>query len=266
MSKAAAAGSGAKSSRDKTKHRDDDADAPDNAPPPEPGGYLDRSYSPLTSLIFVAPMVLFYELSLGWGGGSAGAEAPPSLVAFSLLRKFFNFFGATGQLLPSGTLIGLLLTWHLLRTERWRFRLTDLAGMVVESVLLAVPLVALGTLLSYLLPRIMLAGVSGLTTPQTAALCVGAGLYEELIFRLMILTFVSLLAGERKRSGVLAVLVSAVLFSAYHYLGAEPFHPRTFTFRTLAGIYFGALFLFRGFGVTAGSHAAYDLVVVFGLL
>ena len=57
------------------------------------------------------------------------------------------------------------------------------------------------------------------------------------------------------------VATSAVLFSLYHYLGPESFHWQSFVFRTLAGIYFGCLFLTRGFGVTAGSHATYDILV-----
>jgi hypothetical protein len=57
------------------------------------------------------------------------------------------------------------------------------------------------------------------------------------------------------------VLGSAVAFSAYHYLGAEQFDLPTFAFRTVAGVYFGGMFLARGFGVTAGSHAAYDVLV-----
>jgi hypothetical protein len=58
------------------------------------------------------------------------------------------------------------------------------------------------------------------------------------------------------------VLLSAVIFSGYHYLGAETFQFRTFAFRSLAGIYFGVLFLTRGFGVTAATHAAYDILVL----
>jgi hypothetical protein len=60
---------------------------------------------------------------------------------------------------------------------------------------------------------------------------------------------------------LLLVVLSASLFSAYHYLGSETFHWRIFVFRMAAGVYFAAIFLFRGFGLTAGSHIAYDLLV-----
>ena len=107
-------------------------------------------------------------------------------------------------------------------------------------------------------------------------LCLGAGIYEELVFRLIILTVLSLVIKDlllfpARMTGMTVVLLSAVMFSAYHYLGSEAFHWhavaswRTFAFRTLAGIYFGVLFLTRGFGVTAATHAAYDILVLLAL-
>jgi membrane protease YdiL (CAAX protease family) len=94
----------------------------------------------------------------------------------------------------------------------------------------------------------------------------GAGIYEELVFRLIGFTVLNLILLDLlhfpKPLGILLiVLISAFLFSAYHYLGYEAFQWRTFVFRTAAGVYFGTIFLLRGFGVTAGSHAAYDLIV-----
>jgi len=65
---------------------------------------------------------------------------------------------------------------------------------------------------------------------------------------------------EKRLSMLLIVVVSGILFSLYHYLGNEPFYWPSFIFRTVAGIYFGVLFMFRGFGVTAGAHTAYDII------
>ena len=58
--------------------------------------------------------------------------------------------------------------------------------------------------------------------------------------------------------GVLAVLISAVLFSWHHHLG-EPFEMGVFLFRTMAGVILGFLFWFRGFGVCVYTHAMYDV-------
>jgi hypothetical protein len=97
-------------------------------------------------------------------------------------------------------------------------------------------------------------------------LSVGAGIYEELIFRLIgfaLLHFVVCDFLSIRASVALPVMVglSAVAFSLYHYWGPEPFAVQTFVFRTLAGAYFGVVMLWRGFGITAGCHAGYDILI-----
>jgi len=65
-------------------------------------------------------------------------------------------------------------------------------------------------------------------------------------------------------AAILMMLISGMLFSAYHYLSPmePPFQMRTFVFRSVAGIYFGGLFVTRGFGVTAATHAFYDIFIL----
>ena len=41
----------------------------------------------------------------------------------------------------------------------------------------------------------------------------------------------------------------------------DAFDLTSFLFRFSAGVFFGALFLARGFGVAAGTHAFYDILV-----
>jgi membrane protease YdiL (CAAX protease family) len=74
--------------------------------------------------------------------------------------------------------------------------------------------------------------------------------------------FGDLLGIRRAWSYLLMVAISSLLFAAYHYLGNEAFQWRTFAFRTVAGAYFGAIFVWRGFGITAGCHTAYDMILV----
>ncbi|MHC4260286.1 MAG: hypothetical protein ACYSTF_07755 [Planctomycetota bacterium] len=73
---------------------------------------------------------------------------------------------------------------------------------------------------------------------------------------------------SRRNSIILSVLVSATLFSAHHHVDflsgqlyqRAPFSPTEFGFRTIAGVYFAVLFAIRGFGITAGTHAFYDII------
>jgi membrane protease YdiL (CAAX protease family) len=93
---------------------------------------------------------------------------------------------------------------------------------------------------------------------------IGAGIYEELVFRLILMSVLMILLQntlgfERKTSVIVSVLLSAGLFSAHHHISA-PVNWVEFGFRTAAGVYFAALFAIRGFGVTAGTHAFYDII------
>ncbi|MBN1506488.1 MAG: CPBP family intramembrane metalloprotease [Sedimentisphaerales bacterium] len=103
---------------------------------------------------------------------------------------------------------------------------------------------------------------------------VGAGIYEELIFRLVLICalmvlFQDVIGMDHKNAVILSVLISAALFSAHHHhimyinghLGrGGPFTWTEFVFRTAAGVYFAALFAIRGFGIAAGTHAFYDII------
>jgi membrane protease YdiL (CAAX protease family) len=62
---------------------------------------------------------------------------------------------------------------------------------------------------------------------------------------------------------IVAVTTTSLLFAAAHYVGpyGDPFNGFTFLFRSLAGVFFSILFVYRGFGITAGTHAAYDILV-----
>jgi len=99
-------------------------------------------------------------------------------------------------------------------------------------------------------------------------LSIGAGLYEELVFRVALVGGLFLLLrrfvnGSRK-AYITAALIGAFVFSLVHYTGpyGDPFLMSSFTFRFLFGLALNALFLVRGFGVAAWTHALYDSMVV----
>jgi len=105
---------------------------------------------------------------------------------------------------------------------------------------------------------------------------IGAGIYEEFVFRLILICllmflFQDILKVSRQNSIILSVLIAAVLFSAHHHIffvngqfhTGEPFSVSKFIFRTIAGIYFAVLFAVRGFGITAGTHAFYNIIATF---
>jgi len=245
---------------------------------PSSGGhaasYWQLSRTPLTSLLFTLPLVLAYEggvLLLGRGSPRNGADV--------WLRHLLDAIGF-GQyfLLPLLTVTGLLV-WQFLAHDRWRTSLRVLPGMAAECLLWAVVLVGVARLQQSLWPPPHgLLQWETVHVPANAALgwqsvlsrligyC-GAGLYEEVLFRLLMLpvgVWVCQRAGFAPlAAGFWAIVLSSLLFSAAHYVGplGDTFALYSFTFRAVAGLFFAILFLLRGFGIAAGTHFCYDLLV-----
>jgi len=182
-------------------------------------------------------------------------------------------------LLPLLTL-GLLGGWHYVSRQPWRFSPSMLYVKLAECVLLALALVVIArvqanlqSLVTRMPPPTMLRASLGGTLESVVRRFVaymGAGIYEELLFRLMLLP---VLASVLKWLGCNEIwslaggaILSSLAFAGAHHLGplGEPFQWYAFLFRASAGIFFAALFVYRGFGIAAGTHAAYDMLV--GLL
>lgn len=103
---------------------------------------------------------------------------------------------------------------------------------------------------------------------------IGAGIYEELIFRMILICLLliimqDLLVIKKSHSVIIAVIISSLIFSLHHHIifingsftQGEPFNVLRFSFRVLAGIYFAILYAVRGFGISAGTHAFYDIII-----
>jgi membrane protease YdiL (CAAX protease family) len=157
---------------------------------------------------------------------------------------------------------------HLVGRHPWRFDAFVIPGMLGESLLWTAPL--------FVFDRVLQTARLAIAASERQAvwfdevvLSLGAGLYEELVFRLICITalsilFVDLFKLPRVAAAVLVMILSAALFAAHHHypLGSEPFHATRFAFRTGAGLYLSALFIFRGFGIAAGCHGLYNVIVV----
>jgi hypothetical protein len=190
---------------------------------------------------------------------------------------FGNYF-----LLPV-LVVGILLGWHHTTRQPWHVPRGVLWGMAVECVVLAfclrvishIEAFALGALLSSVSGAAKAAALAAAASSKTAGLIafLGAGVYEELLFRLILFCAV---AWAFRRAGVAgatatatAVLATSAIFAAAHYVGpyGEAVLWREFAFwygalfRFLAGVFFSALFAVRGFGIAAGAHAGYDILV-----
>ncbi len=74
---------------------------------------------------------------------------------------------------------------------------------------------------------------------------------------------ISLCGGKGRGRTIGAVVLTSLCFAASDDVGphGEVFRWYTFTFRFVAGGFFAVLFVYRGFGVAAGTHAFYDIFV-----
>jgi hypothetical protein len=243
------------------------------------GEYARQTRRPLVSLAFVLPLLIAYEggvLFLGAGAVRNGADV--------WLRQFLDQLGFGQYFLLPALTVGVLLAWHHTTHERWKISAPVLYTMFAECAVLAWVLVLVGRTQSVILHTLLSAqGTTVETTHATiwalgggsaawaAALgFMGAGVYEEVLFRLVLLPPVRLgvtrLGLVRGLGIVAAVVLTSLVFAGAHYVGrqGEPFELFSFLFRFTAGAVFATVFVCRGFGIAAGTHALYDIFVSFG--
>ena len=106
-------------------------------------------------------------------------------------------------------------------------------------------------------------------TATKVMLALGAGVYEELVFRVLLVSLVAVIARRVFRwrpvvAAIVAVVCSALIFAIFHYVGpyGDPLRLDSFMFRFIGGLAFSALYVTRGFGITAWTHALYDLLTL----
>jgi membrane protease YdiL (CAAX protease family) len=237
---------------------------------------------PLACLVFLLPLLAIYEAGVLWAGGENPATVRNGADAW--MRSLLETAGVPfGFVLPA-LVVAVLMGWHVYFRHPWKVSGETLMGMFAESLLFAFALIVAGQLQNLAFeklgnPEIPLAvraaevppkGMVGGETAAEAITYVGAGIYEEVLFRLCLLPacfgLFRLLQLNITWSAVMAVVSTSLLFSLAHHVGptGEAFRLFPFTFRLVAGLFFSALFVLRGFGITVGTHAAYDLLV--GLL
>jgi len=251
--------------------------------------YFDLSRRPLQMLIFLAPFIALYALGTWQYGTDPETGEVITISAYRRLIDFFAIFGVTGLYLPGAALVVVLLVWHVLLRDRWEVHFGVPVLMWVESFLLTIPLLVLDQILTRRTSMPRAAGSTELLALMSAGpitefpwqtrlvLSIGAGLYEELLFRMVAIALVHFvlvdLGRMKDRTGTMAaVFIAAVAFTLYHDLstgavgtvggGGASVDPYLVLFYMLSGLYFGALFVMRGFGIAVGVHAVYDIFVI----
>lgn len=257
--------------------------------PSLPNSYAERTSRPIYALAYLLGFLALYELGILFIQPEALTQSliqpEGQVVAFYWVRTALYHLGFSVRMTWVAAplvVIVILLTLQATSKSSWHVKAGDFILMTVECVLLAIPLIVLSLLLNRTSQPEAPAVTAALSTVVQNRLLVdivtgiGAGIYEELVFRLLLICLLMLLfqdvCGLKKSTAVfLSVVISAVTFSAHHHFfyangqfyRGEAFTVGKFIFRALAGVYFAALYAVRGFGVTAGTHAFYNILAAF---
>jgi hypothetical protein len=230
--------------------------------------YLSSTRHPWAGFLFLLPLLLAYEGGVLWLGGDQAAELRNGADAW--MRWVLEVFGAGHVLVAPAVVLAVMLVWSWWRwADRPEDPITTWFGMAFESALFAAVLWQFSRNFGPIIDGL---GIKLQITVRTAPpgqilTFIGAGIYEEVLFRLGLFGGLALLLRAVRIpwlvAWILAASAAAAAFAAAHNVGpyGEPMRPDYFVFRTIAGLYFTVLFVARGFGIAVGAHAGYDILV-----
>ena len=250
------------------RSKSQDSSSP-RGPAPGRAQVMTGPHPPLLQLAALLPLVLFYELAVPFTTLKSGWYQAVDVYSQRLLSKI----GLTEYYLPGLLILATLFLIHLVRRDSWQVSGRQVRALWIEAVLWAVPLFVL-----YLLFRLPLRKLLGASLSMAAhgpeglfsniILSIGAGLFEEFAFRLLLMSLIlftlqKLFKVSLNAAQMVAVCVVAAVFSAAHHFGsgAPPYNHVDFLFRVAAGIYLGATYILRGFATAAIAHAVYNIIL-----
>jgi hypothetical protein len=221
----------------------------------------------LTSLVLVFPLFLVYQVGVLF--------TLPMLNGADFLTVFLfrNLGLSTSAYLGYTALVAaVFVVAVLVLRRRQQFDPALVWRVFIESGIYAL---TMGSLIVFVMTRVfgisprLAGGVAAQSFGTRIVMSLGAGVYEETVFRLGIMAGLTALLERgiglrRWIAAAIGLAISSVLFSAMHHIPpyGDPFSIGVFTFRVLAGACFGLLFWFRGFAIAVYTHALYDLYVL----
>lgn len=230
--------------------------------------YFSNTHTLLYSFLLSIPLFLIYEGLILIS--QPNAEHIVRISVDVWMKSLFTYFGVNA--ISFSLLIMMLLGFFILYKERERLkelRFSYFPIMLLECSVYAIVVAFISnTLVSALLNIAATDPVQSLSYLQKLALSLGAGLYEELFFRVILVSLLLLLFnklfGKKWAAIIASITLSALLFSAVHYMGSlgDLFTLNSFLYRFLFGLILNGIYIWRGFGVAAWTHALYDVLVI----
>jgi len=227
--------------------------------------YWKFSKTPLYSFLFTLPYFVFYEIGILFT--SQDDLAVIRNGADALMRQALSRFGIIGLYWLGGLFFIVFIISFILQKKKWKESV--IVGnyffiMTLESFFWSYVLFVLMSNMN-----ILLMNPNGELLIQQITLAIGAGIYEEFLFRVVLVFIMSsiltmIFKWSKNNVSIIAIIISAGIFSAFHFIGefGDFFSFKIFMVRFLAGVFLGILYLLRGFGITAWSHSIYDLIIL----
>ena len=226
--------------------------------------YFNLSKSPFYSFIFILPLFIIYELGIS----TISSEDLPTIRngADVLLRKMLATIGISGVYgMGLLLLIGIVISFLI---NKRKFKELSLKSnyfifMIFESIIWSI-------LLFIILSKgqLLLAKSSSKILTQQIVLSIGSGIFEEFVFRVMLVSSIALIVGLLVKKKYIykisiSIIIASIIFSVFHFTGEYAEDPKIslFILRFVAGIVLGYIYIFRGFGIAAYSHSFYNLIV-----
>ena len=223
--------------------------------------YLEHSRRLSVGLVVSLPLLPLYEIGILLTG------SPVENHVSALVKRMIAVLGGNAYLVVTAAVAAVyvlaLVRKHRGSASDFHNYLVIIVESAVYALILGAGIYAIG------MPLAAEAGDDGSRTRAflgLAILYMGAGVWEELFFRLVLLggflyLSVRQFGGNSLVFSIVGLLLSSAAFSAIHHLGSmgEPFLPGVFLFRMTAGMILGVLYLTRGLGVCVYTHAFYNV-------
>lgn len=229
--------------------------------------YLSETKDPYTNVILVLPLFVAYQIGiLVTGGVRNGVDFMTDVLFLAAGHDFWTYIA-----INLGVLVVFVVALLYLRRSG-KFRMSIWPWVVGESTLYAAVLgsAVIGIMRQLGLGGLLASGVAGEFGPlDKLVLSIGAGMYEEVVFRLILTGGLfwlgrKLFGWSNWIAALIAVVLSSLAFSGVHYIGSlgDAFTMGSFLFRFFAGVILAVIFYLRGFAIAVYTHAIYDVLVL----
>lgn len=228
--------------------------------------YLNTTPNILTEVVFIFPVLLFYHLGTHITSTRNGVDIISVLLAELYVRVPWSVLAINALVVVS------FFIFYAVARRNEDFKLRMFGALFVESLVYAL---SMGTVIVIVMVYVFRLQPPGML-PGSAEkwfdiffISAGAGLHEELVFRLLIFGGTVYLLDEHTRlktySAVLIGLgLSSLLFALAHHVPpyGEPLALWPVIYRIVAGVFFALLYRYRGLSVAVYTHMFYDIYVL----